>query len=266
MDDYYRCHPYMDWSVFTMNKQDLQTVLDALKYLSKKDTYFDGVIAIIQSELDKPEPEPEPEPDYWVSQQHGELLIAYGYEGEPKDQAYKWRKVFTRPQSADKPEDAPVLYQYRDISEGVPTSDWKDVKPRNIHTDTVQDRIRELLAYQYKGQTCYEVRALYTRPQSCECCNKAELDKPDEPVERTAWLIEIVAGPMATAWLCAPDMVSGWTKDANAAIGFPNREVAINVFNHLMQPPRWRSLGLDRSCYKITEHIFVTKQPEKKND
>lgn len=75
--------------------------------------------------------------------------------------------------------------------------------------------------------------------------------------ERTAWLIELIAGPLAPAWLSTATVENGWTKDANAAISFPSKEVAIDVFERLMTTPRWRSLGLGRDCYKITEHIFI---------
>lgn len=79
-----------------------------------------------------------------------------------------------------------------------------------------------------------------------------------EPVaDRTAWLVELVAGPFAPAWLSAATVENGWTKDANAAISFPSKETALDVFERLMTTPRWKSLGLGRSCYKITEHMFV---------
>lgn len=87
----------------------------------------------------------------------------------------------------------------------------------------------------------------------------AALAAPEqEPVaDRTAWLVELVAGPFAPAWLSAATVENGWTKDANAAISFPSKEVAIDVFERLMETRRWRSLGLGRDCYKITEHMFI---------
>ena len=92
-----------------------------------------------------------------------------------------------------------------------------------------------------------------------------ELGTPVQPqaqADRKSWLIEITAGAIAPAWLCGPDMRIGWTKNANAAISFPSNEVAEEVFARLMDKPRWRSLGFDKSCYAITEHLFVDAHPQ----
>ena len=54
-----------------------------------------------------------------------------------------------------------VAYWWRHINvDGEPTTYWKPCEPRNIHVNTVQDTVNELLAYRYKGKPCYEVREL----------------------------------------------------------------------------------------------------------
>jgi hypothetical protein len=59
----------------------------------------------------------------------------------------------------------PVLYQFRNIIDGKPVNAWSEVNPRNPNMQTLQEAIQELLAYRYKNLPCYEVRALYTKPQ-----------------------------------------------------------------------------------------------------
>ena len=62
----------------------------------------------------------------------------------------------------------PVLYQYRWLNPdnnpniGKNETAWLPVEPRNVHTDTVENRVRELWAYRYGGKPVYEVRPLYT--------------------------------------------------------------------------------------------------------
>ena len=71
-----------------------------------------------------------------------------------------WRLSLSAPEQSEA-----VMYQYRNIVEGEPKTEWEEVKPRNPHMETVQDSINELLAYRYKGRPSYEVRALYAAPQ-----------------------------------------------------------------------------------------------------
>ena len=63
----------------------------------------------------------------------------------------------------------PVKFEYRwkDTSPNTVTSDqytqWMEIAPRNIHTDTVQDRVAEIQRYIDKGYA-YEIRVLYLAP------------------------------------------------------------------------------------------------------
>jgi hypothetical protein len=59
----------------------------------------------------------------------------------------------------------PVAYWFRHINtEGEPTDDWKPVKANDFYMQTVEDSVRELLAYRYEGKPCYEVMPLYAAP------------------------------------------------------------------------------------------------------
>jgi hypothetical protein len=59
----------------------------------------------------------------------------------------------------------PVAYWFRHINtEGEPTDDWKPVKANDFFMQTVEDSVRELLAYRYEGNPCYEVMPLYAAP------------------------------------------------------------------------------------------------------
>jgi hypothetical protein len=64
----------------------------------------------------------------------------------------------------------PIMYQYRwtNPADNPNTSEdefaWRLVVPKNVHTDTVEDKVRELRGYRYHGKVMYEVRALYTHP------------------------------------------------------------------------------------------------------
>ena len=73
-----------------------------------------------------------------------------------------------REPAAQQPAVEPVaLWQYREFhGENTVTpgwSDWKEVKPRNLHTDSVDDRVKELMSYIAAGHR-YELRPLYASP------------------------------------------------------------------------------------------------------
>ena len=63
----------------------------------------------------------------------------------------------------------PVKFEYRwkDTNPNTVTSDqytqWMEIAPRNIYTDTVQDRVAEMQRYIDKGYA-YEIRVLYLAP------------------------------------------------------------------------------------------------------
>lgn len=73
--------------------------------------------------------------------------------------------LLTKPAQAAQP----VMVQFRWTNPGDnpnPTEDemkWHEVVP-NFKWQTVQDRIAALLAYQYNGKPCYEIRSLYAAP------------------------------------------------------------------------------------------------------
>lgn len=70
-----------------------------------------------------------------------------------------------QPQSTE-----PVAYEYRWVNPAGDTyskiSDWERVKPER--NQSIEDRVRELRAYQFNGRPCYEVRPLYAHPQRSE--------------------------------------------------------------------------------------------------
>lgn len=71
------------------------------------------------------------------------------------------------PSPGDSVNAKPVAYQYRTFH-GPNTvthgwTDWEPVVPRNVHTDTVEDRVREIQYYIDHGYK-YELRALYVGP------------------------------------------------------------------------------------------------------
>lgn len=122
----------------------------------------------------------------------------------------------------------------------------------------------EMTAEEYAREALAAAKAV-SEPKVKLIPTAEELGTPVQPqaqADRKSWLIEITAGAIAPAWLCGPDMRIGWTKNANAAISFPSNEVAEEVFARLMDKPRWRSLGFDKSCYAITEHLFVDAHPQ----
>lgn len=98
-----------------------------------------------------------------------------------------------------------------------------------------------------------------------DAVRRAEKEKADkflaapeqsEPVERTAWIIEV---PSLGVWIGGVQRESGFVKDANTAIHFQNKECAQEGLNRLLDahPKKGTVFGLDRSCYKVTEHIFL---------
>lgn len=61
---------------------------------------------------------------------------------------------------------APAAHWYRNITpEGEAANGWKPVEPRNPYMNTVEDSVRELLAYRYKDKPCYEVMPVNTADQ-----------------------------------------------------------------------------------------------------
>jgi hypothetical protein len=78
----------------------------------------------------------------------------------------------------------PVMMQFRWTNPGDnprPTESemsWQEVTPRN-RLQTLQDRIGELLAYEYNGRKCYEIRALYTSPPKAAQLTEAQEHKTD---------------------------------------------------------------------------------------
>lgn len=76
------------------------------------------------------------------------------------------------------------------------------------------------------------------------------------PFERTAWLIECKS---LSCWVAHLKREGGMTNDANKAIQFPSKESADAVLNSLFDysPRKGSVFGLARSCYSVTEHIFM---------
>jgi len=73
--------------------------------------------------------------------------------------------------AAEAAQPEPVLWQFRHRDE----QEWEEVKPWNPRMQTLEERIRELRAFTYKGQKVYEVRALYAAsPQPAPIAAQAE--------------------------------------------------------------------------------------------
>ena len=105
----------------------------------------------------------------------------------------------------------PVMYQFRNIVEGVVPSEaaWKEVKPRNPYMNTVQDSVKELLAYRYKGQPSYEVRALYTAPQESKQAEPVEIKEVVVHTDyRQLWMTQFSMSQKLCAALSAQQAVN----------------------------------------------------------
>lgn len=90
----------------------------------------------------------------------------------PRAQAMRKAAAILSADSKDAVE--PVLYQYRWLNptgnqvEPKSLLEWKLVEVRNVYTDTIEERVRELEAYRHQDKPVYEVRALYARPQAAD--------------------------------------------------------------------------------------------------
>jgi len=98
----------------------------------------------------------------------------------------------------------PVMMQFRWTNPGDNPSpsehemSWQEVTTRNC-SQSLQDRIGELLAYEYNGRKCYEIRALYTAPPKAAALTDepAQLQQLSEFEEGT--LVIEHMGPSALA-------------------------------------------------------------------
>lgn len=87
---------------------------------------------------------------------------------------------------------------------------------------------------------------------------KAELDRlkaqpVQEPIERTAWLIEFSQNQQPV-WVKSIWLDDGFTNDANEAILFPTKRCAEDVLDRLFSTPRNKTVfRAARKVYRVTE-------------
>lgn len=166
--------------------------------------------------------------------------IRYGDEGDEGDDVVKpcamhqvWRDEAVAAASPA-PAAEPAMWQYRAYydtcaGDGKPGwGAWEEVVPRNVYTETVADRVREIQAYIEQGKR-YELRALYATPSPMpaatdlahELWSAAQL-APGEGIEdgvrRIAALLPAAAGVEERAGLSDEecDHIAAQTMDAVA--------------------------------------------------